>query len=203
MPAVNPAAWARLFHARVPLRQNLLLAAGSLVCFLIVIGVIEVGLRALGTGAPNSALSALHAYSELYGWTPRPGGRLVHAGGITTVNAEGYRGPVLPAAKNQRRVVVLGDSIAFGLDVDDTETFSEVLDAEHSDLEVANLAVQGFGPGQELIKLEHEGLALRPDVVLVATCLANDLADAMLPVFLYDGVHPKPYYRVEGKQLVK
>lgn len=201
--SVDPLAVAGPSRANELLRKNLLLAIATLVSSFLVLAALEVGFRAFGAGAPDAALNGLHAYSEIYGWAPRPGSRLVGAGGVTTINDQGYRGTALPPAKNKRRVVLLGDSIAFGLGVHDSETFSEVLQAGHSGLEVANLAVQGFGPGQELARLEHEGLALRPDVVLVATCLSNDFADAMLPVFLYDGAHPKLHYRIEDDQLVK
>lgn len=186
------------------LRLNLLLAAASSLFVLVLLGAAELGLRALGLGARQGAASGLHAYSEIYGWALRPGVRFVDAGVVTTINAQGYRGDALPADKHgKRRIVVLGDSIGFGLYVQDAETFSAVLQAQRSDVEVGNLSVQGYGPGQELARLEREGLPLRPDVVVVAMCLSNDLADAVMPVFLYDGVHPKPYHRMENGRLVR
>lgn len=189
---------------RSPLRQNLLLAAASVLLTLFLVGGVEIALRLLGVGAPASAQAGLHAYSEIYGWAPRPGLRQEIDGIVTTINDQGYRGLALPERKlRARRMVVLGDSIAFGLYVQDAETFPAVLQSQRSDMEVGNLSVQGYGPGQELTKLEREGLALRPDVVVVATCLSNDLADAVMPVFLYDGVHPKPYHRLENGQLVR
>ncbi len=51
------------------------------------------------------------------------------------------------------------------------------------------------------MKLEREGLALRPDVVVINVCLANDFADIMLPAFLYDARHPKPYFALHGSRL--
>jgi lysophospholipase L1-like esterase len=128
---------------------------------------------------------------------------MVDEGRVTTINARGYRGPELSTQKSGRiRVVILGDSIAFGLEAGDDETFASVLDA-HAGLEVANLSVQGYDPGQELIKLEREGLPLKPDVVVLALCLNNDFADVALPVFLYDGLHPKPFFRIEAGRLVE
>ncbi|MFI5185077.1 MAG: hypothetical protein ACHQNV_11795, partial [Vicinamibacteria bacterium] len=90
----------------------------------------------------------------------------------------------------------------FGLEVGDEQTFSHLLD-ERDDVEAANLAVQGYDPGQELIKLEREALPLEPDIVVLALCLNNDFADAALPVFLYDGRHPKPFFRIEDGALVE
>jgi hypothetical protein len=62
--------------------------------------------------------------------------------------------------------------------------------------------VPGYGPDQELLALERKALRLDPDVVVLAVCLRNDLVDAALPVALYDGVTPKPRFRLVGDRLV-
>jgi len=184
-------------------RRELLLAAAAVGLFLFFVGAFEAALRLLHVRAEDGALGPLHVYSEVYGWEPRKGFRMVEEGRATTINARGYRGPELPAQENGRtRVVVLGDSIGFGLEVGDDQTFAHVLDAR-ADVEVANLSVQGYDPGQELIKLEREALALEPDIVVLALCLSNDFADVALPVFLYDGVHPKPFFSIEDTRLVE
>jgi hypothetical protein len=145
-----------------------------------------------------------HVFSETYGWVPRAGISLVIDGKRVSVNAVGYRGGALalPKARDRTRVVVLGDSIGFGLDVSDNETFTHLLDARNNGIEVANLAVQGYGPDQELLVLMNEGLRLDPDVVVLAFCLGNDLAEAMLPVSLYDGRTPKPRFQLVDGRLV-
>lgn len=184
-------------------RRERLLAAAALLLFILFVGGLEGALRLLHVHADEGELGPLHTYSQVYGWEPRKSFRMVVDGRTTTINARGYRGPELPAQKSGRqRVVVLGDSIAFGLDADDDETFAHLLGAR-ADLEVANLSVQGYDPGQELIKLEREGLPLKPDVVVLALCLSNDFADVALPVFLYDGVHPKPFFGIEEGRLVE
>ena len=68
--------------------------------------------------------------------------------------------------------------------------------------EAANLAVQGYGPGQELLVLLGQGLRQDPDVVVLAFCLDNDFADAVLPFALYGGRTPKPRFRLDGDRLV-
>ena len=184
-------------------RLEVLLAIATTVALVVVLGATEGALRLLNVGAEAGMLGPLHAYSEVYGWTPRKSFRMVDESGVTSTNARGYRGAELPSERTaETRIVVLGDSIAFGLDVGDEQTFSHVL-GERSGLEVANLAVEGYGPGQELLKLEREALAMDPDVVLLALCLNNDFADATLPVFLYDGRHPKPFFRIENGELVE
>jgi len=98
-----------------------------------------------------------------------------------------------------RRVLVLGDSVAFGMDVADGESWPERL--ARPGLEVVNLAVPGFGTDQELLRLEREGLAYRPDVIVVGFCLANDLVDNALDSFLYSRAHPKPRFELAGDGL--
>jgi hypothetical protein len=145
-----------------------------------------------------------HVFSETYGWVPRKGVSAVIDGRRVTFNARGFRGRDLsiPKAGDRTRVVVLGDSIAFGLHVSDDETFTHLLDVRDNGIEAGNLAVQGYGPDQELLTLTGEGLRLDPDVVVLAFCLANDFAEAVLPVSLYDGKTPKPRFRFVGDRLV-
>jgi hypothetical protein len=144
-----------------------------------------------------------HVFSETYGWASRSRTSLTLEGKRVTLNERGYRGRSLALPRTPRtRVVVLGDSIAFGLGVADDETFPSRLDARHSWIEVANLAVQGYGPDQELLVLERDGLRLQPDVVVLAFCMANDLAESALSVSLYDGTTPKPRYRLVRGDLV-
>jgi hypothetical protein len=146
-------------------------------------------------------MACLHTYSEVYGWELRPGIALPIPAGRITIDAQGRRvgGPAPVSARP--RLVSLGDSVAFGLDVDDGATLAAQLRVLEPGLDVADLSVPGYGTDQERIKLEREGLAPAPRIVVLNFCLANDLADNALPVFLYDGVHPKPYFRLRDGAL--
>jgi hypothetical protein len=146
----------------------------------------------------------LHVFSETYGWAARRNIAVVIEDKRISFNARGYRGRelTLPKPGDRTRVVVLGDSVAFGLDVSDEETFTHLLDVRDNGIEAANLAVQGYGPGQELLVLLHEGLRTDPDVVVLAFCLANDFVDAVLPVSLYDDKASKPRFHLSGDRLV-
>ena len=155
--------------------------------------------------APDYLLKTrgLHVFSEIYGWTPRKGTTASLDGRRISVNPSGYRGRELPLPKtgDGTRLVVLGDSIAFGLGVHDEETFSSLLDSRDNGFEVVNLAVQGYDPGQELLVLLQDGLRYAPDVVVLEFCVSNDYAEAMLPVSLYDGKKLKPRFRLVGNRL--
>jgi hypothetical protein len=153
---------------------------------------------------PATGLGRLHRYSETYGWELRPGFLGEWGGKRTTVNARGSRGEAHPYEKTpgRARVVMLGDSLAFGFQVADDETFSARIEAAGR-FDVVNLAVPGYGTDQALIRLEEEGLRYHPDVVVLNFCIENDLVDNVSSTFFYDGVHPKPYFRLEGGILRK
>jgi hypothetical protein len=97
---------------------------------------------------------------------------------------------------------MLGDSVTFGTGVGDDETFSHLLDTR-PELEVMNLGVDGYGTDQALIRLEREGLAWRPQVVVLNFCVRNDYFDNALKVALYDGRSPKPYFTLDGAGLIR
>ena len=191
------------------LGANLLLALASLLA----VGLLLVGSEmAVRRANPRylerislDDLAYLHTYSPVYGWTPRPSFRYTLAGSETTINRLGYRGREVAEARTpgRPRIVMLGDSITFGYGVRDGETFSAVIETLDPRLEVVNLGVQGYGTDQELLKLEREGFAYAPDVVVLNVCLANDLLDNASARSIYDGVYPKPYFLLEDGRLVE
>ncbi len=189
---------------------NLLLSAGSVLVSLLLLAGLE-GLARLKPLFPVDWMAG-HVYSETYGWELRPhshfewslkkGARRIWEHKQVTVNGEGYRGPVAAAwpAPARLRVLMLGDSITFGHGVGDDETFSAVLSRDPR-VEAVNLGVPGYGTDQELIRLEREGLALHPQAVVLNVCVTNDFYENVLPVALFGGRNPKPYFVTEGSGL--
>lgn len=184
-------------HRRPRVVLNWLLSIATSVVFGLALVAIECSLRL----ARPEYLYRLHAeessnvYSETYGWKLRAGFRGLDFGRMATVNAHGYRGQEHEYQKprDARRVVVLGDSIAYGAGVDDDQTFSALLE-KRPPFEVLNLAVGGYGTDQELIRLEREGLRYQPDVVILSFCLFSDFTDNALSGALFDARQPKPYF---------
>jgi hypothetical protein len=98
-------------------------------------------------------------------------------GAVFKVNEYGFRGPA-PEMPDRAagRVLVLGDSIAFGLAVEDGNTFRSQLEAELAIAggpEALSLAVPGYDTYQELRVLQTKGVQLAPDVVVVLFCLTD------------------------------
>lgn len=180
----------------------MLLVVGSAALAVGLLGAAEWTLRRLDPGyferVHAGEIEQLHVYSDTFGWVPRPGARVLERGAVVSVNARGQRGPEIPVARNGRpRLLLLGDSMAFGYGVADAATFAARIAADPRGFEVVNLGVEGYGPDQSLLRFEREGRAYAPDAVALSVCVDNDFADAGLPVFLYDGSYPKPYFTVE------
>ena len=96
------------------------------------------------------------------------------------------------------RLAAVGDSFTFGVGVDDGERFSELMEADLSEVEVLNFGMNGFGTDQELEVLRHEVLGYGPDVVLCVTYLGNDLLDITHSV---RHRWPKPRYELVDETL--
>ncbi len=129
--------------------------------------------RALGRrgGHPHGEMAVFTRYDPILGWDGAPGVRaeLLHA--TVTLNARGERGPAVAfeRAAGMRRVVVLGDSQAWGLGVADDATIAARLRAELSSdgtsWQAVNLGVSGYGTDQAYLKYLVHGARYEPDVV--------------------------------------
>lgn len=114
--------------------------------------------------------------------------------------ADGVRGPA-DWPDHGRRLLVLGDSFAFGEGVDLDERFDRVLQRRVPDLSVVNLGVMGYGPDQELIRARRWSGRLRAgDVLLLLTFHGNDFDD--LARTRHAG-RPKPWLEEQGDRLIE
>jgi lysophospholipase L1-like esterase len=111
-----------------------------------------------------------------------PGYAGVHEGRSVRISSLGMRDQeLLPAELHARRIAVVGDSVAFGLGVEDGETFSDELErvldldarADGGRVEVLNLGVSGYSIADNVAVVEHVAPRYAPELVLVAYSL-ND-----------------------------
>jgi lysophospholipase L1-like esterase len=119
-------------------------------------------------------------YPDLkYELTPGASGRVW--GTDLKINSQGFRGPEPSTNPSTHRVIVLGDSIAFGNDLPLEDTFSSQLQqrlvSQGRNLEILNFGVGGYDTLQEVSLLEIRGLKYHPDLVVVSYCL-NDISIA-------------------------
>lgn len=114
----------------------------------------------------------------------KPNARATLWGVPVETNSLGHRGDEFvdgqPRPVGERRIVVLGDSVAFGWGVGLQDAFPKqmqnLLNASagtNRSYVVFNLAVVGYNTAQEIQALKLKGLPLDPHLVVVAYCL-ND-----------------------------
>lgn len=123
--------------------------------------------RARGADAPYP-IDSIH---ETRGWTLTPGLRDVATrGALVSSNARGARGTrehAIPKPPRLERVLLFGDSYAFGEEVGDEQTFAAGIERRLPGVEVVNLGVHGYGHDQMLLRLHEDAAAYQPDVVLL------------------------------------
>lgn len=109
------------------------------------------------------------------------------------VGAGGMRGPgtLSPRRAGELRVLLLGDSFAFGLGVESRETFATLLQAQlraelGREVTVFNTGTPSYGTVQEVALYEADQARFDPDLVVLAF-YTNDLADNLTDFLFVDG----------------
>ena len=150
-----------------------------------------------GTGAT--------VYDPLLGWTSPPATHwpdYYGPGDHCTFNARGFRALEEYAdapPKGRVRVLVLGDSFAFGLGVGDDDTFPAQLERRHPRVQAVNLAKSSYGLDQAVLRYERDASGMDADIVLLAV-IDDDLNRSRSDHF--NGYRPKPRFRVvDGGEL--
>jgi lysophospholipase L1-like esterase len=105
-------------------------------------------------------------------WRLKPG----YSEGLITINREGFRGPEVAPAKapGTYRIVALGDSITFGYNVPESETYPRRLERAIAGrigtgrrVEVVNAGVIGYTSWQGRLTYERVIHRLSPDLIIV------------------------------------
>lgn len=121
-------------------------------------------------------------YDELYGWTLEKnftgcsyfnGEKIYYKTNSLGLRMEKEVEPT----KTKKRILLLGDSMIYGDNVNEKDTYYYKLQKYLGDnYEVINMAVSGYGTDQELSKLLEEGNNLNPDIVIINIAL-NDYSN--------------------------
>ena len=153
--------------------------------------IVEAALRVFPPHRTAEYLRSIHIVRRdrawLFGLRPGTSVRLPPNGRIEyAINADGFRDFAYARHKpaGTFRIVVLGDSIAFGHRVNLEETFTKVLEkrlatAAPPKVEVLNLGISGYNAYNEAALFVDIGVGYEPDLVLVEFCV-NDLNDPTL-----------------------
>ena len=155
----------------------------TLLSLIIAFGVAELGLRVIGYDgfrglAKGQELVIQPSPNPDVKYELVPGASGYAWGTQVEINAHGHRGRIgSPGPFAGFRIIVLGDSITFGIFLPLEATYAyqmqEMLDKSASEYEVLNFGVGGYDTLQEVALLEERGLTDKPNLVVVGFCL-ND-----------------------------
>lgn len=121
---------------------------------------------------------------EQLGWRLKPNIHERYGGIPVRVNSLGLRGDEIanPKPDDAKRILFLGDSVTFGLRIEDeTKTLpaqtSHFIESENDiSIDSVNAGVPGYNTYQEYVYLRDNGLALQPDLVVLCFVL-NDVVN--------------------------
>ena len=156
---------------------------GALLLLLVSIGLclalIEVALRLLGhRGEPISRINNIYLVDDpILDWRYIPNSEVRSARVVYRYNNAGFRDTnhTLRKPAGLERIVVLGDSVTEGYEVDWKDVFAQVLKSRLGDqYEVINIAAGGLNTPQEIHLFEHVGSRYSPDLVILNFVL-NDV----------------------------
>jgi lysophospholipase L1-like esterase len=169
------------------MRRALLLLAMAAAQF----AVFEAALRLWGHSEASSAFQVLFMPDPAIGYRLRPGvrTRFVTAEFDTeiAINAQGVRddADIGPKPANERRIVIIGDSLVLSVQVDRQKTFCQLLEdglnrgANGIRYRVINAGVQGYGPVEELLFYREVARTFQPDLVIHTIFVGNDAEEAV------------------------
>jgi hypothetical protein len=157
----------------------------------------EVALRTFGHSEAAPSFQALFMPDPIVGYRLRPNARtrFITAEFDTeiAINAQGVRDDrdIGPKPADERRIVVLGDSLVLSVQVDIRQTFCRLLEDRLNRAEsarpgggrihyrVINAGVQGYGPVEELLFYREIARAFQPDIVIETIFVGNDAEEAV------------------------
>jgi lysophospholipase L1-like esterase len=166
---------------------------------LVQFAVFEVALRTWGSSEAAPAFQGLFATDPEIGYRLKPGARIRFATAEfdteIAINATGVRDDdaIGEKAPNERRILILGDSLVLSVQVPFRQTFCELLEQRLNSrggsvrYRVINGGVQGYGPVQELLFFRSILPAVQPDLVIETLFVGNDIEDAASAESLLSG----------------
>jgi hypothetical protein len=182
-------------------RHFVLVLTSTLVALLIAEGICRILIPAW---SPPTADRRFWTHDELLGWAHRPH----HEGDFehpdfsvkVAINSDGLRDREYERTRvsQKKRVLVLGDSFAWGFGVDRKGIFCEILEDRYPDTEFINAGVSGYGTDQQLLYYRERGAFYRPDVVLVLFH-ENDIVNNCHP---HQYNYNKPRFVIRDGELV-
>lgn len=189
-----------------PIRRTAIRVLSALIGVGVALAIAEVGLSVWSARVARSDQidPGLIQRDPILGWRLTPGwtGQHTHQDFSVryTIGPDGFRLDPHARPRTNGWIAVVGDSFAFGLGVQDDQTFCSQLNQQSTGT-YANFGIPGYSTDQELLLVEREILRKKPDEILLVVYLGNDLIDNLRPVPLQVSA-PKPRFQRNETNLV-
>ncbi len=154
-------------------------------------GVFEVGLRTWGSSEAAPSFQGLFETDKAIGYRLKPHARTRFTTSEFTaeiaINGAGLRDneEIGPKQPQERRIMLLGDSLVLAVQVPFDQTFGELLEQRLNQrspslrYRVVNAGVQGYGPVEEQLFFRAIASTVQPDLVLPIVFVGNDAEEAL------------------------
>jgi lysophospholipase L1-like esterase len=168
----------------------------------------EIALRLMGWGPlyVSSERNHFWKYDSLLGWAHQPGQEGIFETPqfrtFVRINQKGLRDHEhsYERPNNAKRILVIGDSFAWGYGVEESERFSQRLETS-LDVEVINAGVSGYSTDQELLWYSNEGVKYDTDLIILVFT-GNDIGHNQQQ-FVYTIYHKPQFVIEEGNLILK
>jgi lysophospholipase L1-like esterase len=153
--------------------------------------IFEVGLRTWGSSEAAPSFQGLFETDPAIGYRLKPHARTRFTTTEFTadiaINGAGLRDDdeLGPKAPDERRILLLGDSLVLSVQVPFPDTFGERLERRLNArglpvrFRVVNGGVQGYGPVEEQLFFRSIAAAVQPDLVIPVLFVGNDAEEAV------------------------
>ena len=179
--------------------KNIILLIVSLIFSLIML---ELGLRYSLYGSFFSKDKSTNFYKphSLYGWLYNEGENHIWRVGkksTVNINSDGFRGIEIDKKLSSKKenYMFIGDSVTFGAQVKDNETFSSIVENYYENkINVFNFGVEGYSTDQIYLVLDNYIKKIKPSHIFY-TFVLNDIEELLTDSFYHDCcIWGKPYF---------
>lgn len=184
-------------------RKALYYSVMVLVLLLLAEGSARVALR-VSYGPPLPESERLHEYDPELGWVNMKDRRALNRFGSNkhaTHNSLGLRatrGYTTAVPEGRYRVIFLGDSLTYGVDAGDADTFVARLESLAPSLEAVNMGIAGYGIHQMYLWYKRQGTKFAIDMLVLAF-IEDDFRRMKLRSHLTQ--NPKPRLFLNGNAI--
>tara|TARA_X000000950_G_C13893984_1_gene652035 strand:+ start:497 stop:1708 length:1212 start_codon:yes stop_codon:yes gene_type:complete len=179
--------------------KNIILLIISITFSLIML---ELGLRYSLYGSFFSKDKSTNFYKphSLYGWIYNEGENHIWRVGkksTININSDGFRGIEIDKKLSSKKenYMFIGDSVTFGAQVEDNETFSSIVENFYENkINVFNFGVEGYSTDQIYLVLDNYIKKIKPSYIFY-TFVLNDIEELLTDSFYHDCcIWGKPYF---------